>query len=267
MPKFEYRDSIYYFKRGEFKNYFQGIYDKSMLVSGALATFREVRYLPNKFKQMMVQQVAGYPSFIGEIYEGLKKMKPQSKYKLSYKKEDRQVELIENIAKNYNIDKEHTQAKIVTGHHKNEDTGREFNFLLEVVVAPRKDKDFQNSGEVEIIGNINSTSSIDGEEQYFQGGNYRWTDKKENNMHSTSLSGMLSECGFNRYLNASKRGVPSVVYVNIQTPCPDWLGSAGKTHINLKPYQDELANTASQIPILSTTRDICDGLNIILQPR
>jgi hypothetical protein len=40
---------------------------------------------------------------------------------------------------------------------------------------------------------------------------------------------MLSECGFNRYLNASKRRVPSVVYVNIKTPCPDWLGSAGKT--------------------------------------
>jgi hypothetical protein len=58
---------------------------------------------------------------------------------------------------------------------------------------------------------------------------------------------MLSECGFNRYLNVSKRRVPSVVYVNIKTPCPDWLGSAGKTHINLKPYQDELANTATSL--------------------
>jgi len=243
MPKSEYHDSIYYFKRGEFKNYFQGIYDKSMWVSDALATFRELRYLPNKFKQMMVQQVVDSPSLIGEIYEGLKKMKPESKYKLPYKKEDRQVELIENIAENYNIDKEHTQTKIVTRHHKDEDTGREFNYLLEAVIAPRKDKDFQNAGEVDIIGNINSTPSINGGEQYFQGGDYRWTDRKGNNMNSTSLRGMLNECGFNKYLNASKRRLPSVVYVNIKTPCPDWLGSAGKTHINLKPYQDELANT------------------------
>jgi hypothetical protein len=116
-----------------------------------------------------------------------------------------------------------------------------------VVIAPRKDKDFQNAGEVDIIGNINSTPSIDGGEQYFQGGNYRWIDKKGNNMDSTSLRGMLGECGFNKYLNASKRRVPSVVYVNIKTSCPDWLGSAGKTHINLKPYQDELANTFTSL--------------------
>jgi hypothetical protein len=49
----------------------------------ALTTFREWRCLPNKFKQMMVQQVADDPTLIGEIYEGLKKMKPQSKYKLT----------------------------------------------------------------------------------------------------------------------------------------------------------------------------------------
>ena len=218
-----------------------------MFVSDAFATFRELKCLPNKFKQMTVQQVADDPRLIGEIYEGLKKMQPQSKYKLPYKKEDRQVELIENIAENYNIDKEHTQAKVVTGHHKDEDTGREFNYSLEVVIAPRKDKDFQNAGEVEIIGNINSTPSIDGGEQYFQGGDYRWTDKKGNHMSSTSLRGMLGDCGFNRYLNTSKKKVPSVVYVNIKTPCPDWLGSAGKTHANMNPYQDALANTVTSL--------------------
>jgi hypothetical protein len=117
-------------------------------------------------KEMTVQQVVDSPSLIGEIYEGLKKMKPESNYKLPFKKEDRQVELIENIPENYSIDKEHTQAKIVTRHHKDEDTDREFNYLLEAVIAPRKDKDFQNAGEVDIIGNINSTPSIDGGEQY-----------------------------------------------------------------------------------------------------
>jgi hypothetical protein len=78
MPKYEYRDSIYYFKRGEFKNYFQGICDKSMWVSDALATFRELRYLPNKFKQMMVQQVADDPSLIDEIYLNISKRKVPS---------------------------------------------------------------------------------------------------------------------------------------------------------------------------------------------
>jgi hypothetical protein len=68
------------------------------------------------------------------------------------------VELIENIAENYDIDKEHTQAKIVTGHHKDEDTGREFNYSLEVVIAHRSDKNFQNADEIDIIGDIKSTT-------------------------------------------------------------------------------------------------------------
>jgi hypothetical protein len=248
MPKFEeYQDSVWYFKRGEFKNYIQGIADKSILVSDAFATFRELKRLPNKFKQMTVQQVADDPGLIGELYEGFKNMQPQSKYKLPYKKEDRQVELIENIAENYNIDKEHTQAKVVARHHKDGDTGREFNYSLEVVVAPRQNQNLQNAGEVEIIGNINSTPSIDGGEQYFQCGDYKWTDKKGNSMSNTNLRGMLGECGFNRYINTSKKKVPSVVYVNIKTPCPDWLGSAGKTHVNMKPYQDELANIVTSL--------------------
>src|SRR5215472_11103726 len=133
----EHQDSVWYFKRGEFKNYIQGIADKSMLVPDAFATFRELKCLAKKFKQMTVQQVADDPALIGELYEGFRKMQPQSQYKLSYKKEDRQVELIENIAENYDIDKEHTQAKVVTGHHKEEDTGREFNYSVEVVIAPR----------------------------------------------------------------------------------------------------------------------------------
>jgi hypothetical protein len=248
MPKFEeYQDSVWYFKRDEFKNYIQGIADKSILVSDAFATFRELKRLPNKFKGMTVQQVADDPTLIGELYEGLRKMKPQSTYKLPYKKEDRKVELIENIAENYNIDKEHTQAKVVTRHHKDGDTGGEFNYLLEVVIAPRKDRDIQYAGEVEIIGNINSTPSIDGGEQYFQAGDYRWTDKKGNSTSNTTLRGILGDCGFNKYFNTSKKKVPSIVYVNIKTPCPDWLGSAGKTHVNMKPYQDELANIVSSL--------------------
>ena len=31
------------------------------------------------------------------------------------------------------------------------------------------------------------------------------------------------------------------------TPCPKWLGSAGKTHIDLAPYQDLIATTVSDL--------------------
>jgi hypothetical protein len=248
MPKFEEQrqDSIYYFTPGEFKNYIQAIEPKSIPVSDALVTFRELKCLPNKFKKMTVQQVADDLKLIQELFEGLKKMLPQSKYKLPYKKEEREKELVESLAENYSIDKEHTQAKVVTGHYKDEDTGKEFNYAIEVVVAPRKDIGVEHAGRVEFIGNVNSTPSIDDSgESYFQGGNYRRTDKKGREISNTSPIGILKECGFTTsdYVNASKKKVPSVVYLNVKTNCPDWMGSAGKTQINLKPYEDAIAKT------------------------
>jgi hypothetical protein len=252
MPEFEeqHQDSIYYFTPGEFKNYFQSIEPKSIPVSDALVTFRELKCLPNKFKKMTVQQVADDVKLIQELFDGLKKMLPQSKYKLPYKKEEREKELVESLAENYSIDKEHTQAKVVTGHHKDEETGKEFNYAIEVVVAPRKDIGVDHAGEVEFIGNVNSTPSIDDSgESYFQGGKYRWTDKKGREISNTSPIGILQECGFTTsdYVNASKKKVPSVVYLNVKTSCPDWMGSAGKTQINSKPYQDAIAKTISSL--------------------
>lgn len=96
MSKFEEQrqDSIYYFTPGEFKNYIQAIEP----VSDALVTFRELKCLPNKFNKMTVQQVADDLKLIQELFEGLKKMLPQSKYKLPYKKVEREKELVESLA-------------------------------------------------------------------------------------------------------------------------------------------------------------------------
>ena len=50
----------------------------------------------------------------------------------------------------------------------------------------------------------------------------------------------------------SKRKFASVLFINLNTPCPDWLGGAGKTHIDLKPYATDIAETlkllASKMP-------------------
>src|SRR5919198_3246587 len=109
------RDSIYYYKRGEFKQYFKTITDKSIPVSDALAGFREARCLPKMLGQMTVHQVSDDPNLIQEIYQRLRDgMQPESRYKLLYNKEERQKEIVDNIAASYDIDKENAQCKIVT---------------------------------------------------------------------------------------------------------------------------------------------------------
>src|SRR5438094_10315781 len=97
------QDSIWHYRPGQFKEYIRTIFYKSMFVSDALATFREVRCLPKKFRQMTVQELYHNPLLIQELYKVLRDgMASESKFKLPYNKEERQKEIIESLAENYN---------------------------------------------------------------------------------------------------------------------------------------------------------------------
>jgi hypothetical protein len=238
-------DSVYYYKPGEFKQYFRTITDQSLLVSDALAGFREVKCLPKRLGGLTVQQVSDDPKLIEEIYQALRDgIQPESKYKLPYDKEERQKEIVDNIAEVYDIDKENTQCKIVTVIYKDDKTGQQFPYAVEIAIAPRKDLGVENAGKVTFIGSVNDTPAIDGGERYFQSDLYvyKWTDRRGEHSKSTAKE-VLAEFGFNTYWGTSRRRVPSVVLINVRTNVPDWLGAAGKTHINQVPYGETIAKT------------------------
>jgi len=115
---------------------------------------------------------------------------------------------------------------------------------VEIVIAPRKDLGVDNAGKVTFIGSVNDTPAIDGGERYFQSDLYvyKWTDRRGEHCKST-VKEVLAEFGFNTYWGTSRRRVPSVVLINVRTNVPDWLGAAGKTHINQVPYAETIAKT------------------------
>ena len=77
---------------------------------------------------------------------------------------------------------------------------------------------------------------------------YTWQDKKSGEQKTaTSAREILQKCGFGDDLYKSKRRIPSVFLMNLLTPLPQWLGAAGKTHINLKPYANDIAETVSYL--------------------
>jgi hypothetical protein len=234
-------DSIWYYKPGQFREFIKTIHDKSVTVSDALTQFREVKCLPTRFKQMTVKELSSNTEEIQAMYTALRAgMEPESKFKLPYKRKAREIEIIQDIAEDYDIDKDKAQSRVVTGHYN--DGVRAFNYSIEVAVAPRKGSNVADAGKVQIIGNVNDTPSIDGGEGYFSGGNYQWTDPKSGqHLDATSIRGILSECGFNSTDYISKRRVPSIVYLNLRTHVPEWLGAAGKTKINLNPYANDIA--------------------------
>ena len=93
------QDSIYYYKPGEFRNFNRRIDDKSLSVSEALSPFREIKCLGNEFKKITIQELIDKPSLIPELSKALRNgIAPESKFKLPYKKEEREQELIENLA-------------------------------------------------------------------------------------------------------------------------------------------------------------------------
>ncbi len=99
----------------------------------------------------------------------------------------------------------------------------------------------------EIIAQVNGRVS----KTIFDGGNYRW-DEKDNegnwrDRNASTISGILSECGFTKYGSSGWRKVPCIMFINLNSPCVEYVGSAGKTHINLEPYQNVVAEVVSKL--------------------
>ncbi len=241
-------DSIYYFKNAnEFKHLIHSIADQSQLISEALAVYREIQKLPDKFKNMTVQELSDNPRLIQELDQSLRNAtnyRGITKFPLKWKMEDRQSDLLDKINQIYSIVKPQAKAKIVTSSYIGPEGYQQFPYCLEAIMVPRKDQGRESAGEIYLLGNINSTPSIDGGSRYFDTASeviYRWNDRRGDMKTATTLTQLLAKCGFDTYASMSKRRVPCVLYINLMTPCPEWLGAAGKTNINLAPYANDIA--------------------------
>ncbi len=145
------QDSIYHKKAGEFRQFIQRVSDKSVTVTDVIGDWREFKNLDKAFKDMTIQQLADNPNLIIELFHTLRKgMLAESKFQLEYDKEQHIQELIETISEDYDIDKARAEGKIITRHenqNNSEDTGREFNYCLEVVLIPYYEPDSNSAGE------------------------------------------------------------------------------------------------------------------------
>jgi hypothetical protein len=205
---------------------------------------------------MTIQNIVKDPKLMQALFEKLRVMPPESKFKLPYRysKKEREQELIDNLAEIYSIDKSRAHARVITETHieydskdfrgANEKPIRVFNYALEVAIAPRRDLGQVHGGQIAIIGGINDSISVEGGESYFSGGKYEWFDKQGYSQGPVNgLRDILATCGFNTYKSMSQRRAPSVILVNLKSPCIEWLSSAGKAHIDLRPYAEDIAKT------------------------
>jgi hypothetical protein len=227
----------------DFRQFIRNLVNRSMSMSHALAEFREVSMLPKRLGQLTVEEVSTKTELIEQIYRALKKMRPETTYKLPYDKKEREKEIIDNIAESFVIDKKNAHCKILTGYHR--DGERQFPYAIEMALAPLKYSDVSRAGYVKFIGSVNDTPAIDGGEKYFQSDQYayRWIDKKGEHEVRSAMD-VLTSSGFNPTSPyTSRKRFASVAYVNVKTDVPDWLGAAGKTHMNQLPYAATIAKT------------------------
>ena len=245
--------SLWWYKPDEFRQFINLISDKSIPVSEALANFREVNQLPRNLKQMTIQEVSVSPELIIGLLNSRTNMPAETKFRLGCKKAYRKKQLIDSLTEIYEIDVNKAKAEVVLGHYFS-DPLQTYTYELEVVIAPRTDLDDYHAGEIEIIDCVNDNASSDGGGSYFQGGNYRWKDKKQDRysreyaeLYASSIRHILSECGFNSSDRFTKRKKPCVLYINLRSPCIEWLGAKGKTRINTRPYSKVISETVSKL--------------------
>jgi hypothetical protein len=271
--KFLYLDSVWRSTFSEFRDYINGITDKSIIIQEALDTIREAKCLPKRYlasrvnnKTITVQDIAYNNKQIAELFNALRKgMQPES-FNLPFKKiKDREKQLLYQLAKykKGKIDLENAHAKVAVGHfpplllnnNNNSEKAKEvsinersFYYWIEAAIAPLSDLTSNNdAGKLEFIGCINGTPPLDGGMSYFENGDYYWTNKAGEFVHATGLRELLAVCGFSTYKHFSQRRKASILLLNLQTPCAEWQGSAGKTRINLEPYQSLVAETVSKL--------------------
>jgi hypothetical protein len=187
-------------------------------------------------------------------------MKPPKRFKLQYKKTARELELKQQLMQFCSdIDEERSYSKVFEGHYEGD--GVVFPYVIEAAIAARKDWMYKyryGPGELEFIGYVNDEPAVDSGEKYFSDGAYIWRDKKSGAVKTaTSAREVLHKCGFGDHLFKSKSRWPSVFMINLLTPVPEWLGSAGKTHINLGPYAKDLSEVISELAYKIPT---CHGL-------
>jgi hypothetical protein len=119
---------------------------------------------------------------------------------------------------------------------------------------------------LEFIGYVNDSPAIDGGEKYFEDTSYQWEGKPDSygiriTMKATSAKEILHKCGFGDDIYKSKRRWPSVFLINLRTNVRQWMGSAGKTHIDLVPFAGDIAQTVSWLAYQIPT---CKGMGFAL---
>jgi|GEM_PF-1234768 len=239
-------DSVWRRKLNPFRQFLRDIADTSnTTVVEALSGWRERSYIPKNLKTMTVQELLNDQKQIEELYYAMKRMQPERHFKFPYNRKERERELIGLLSSDYNIMTDRAHAKVTSGYYN--DGTISFTYSLEAAMAPFNDGSDARAGEIEFIGNINSGMHLDSGESLFSGGNFRWYDKSGNRLTSSSVRGILHECGFSTNIKMSKRRFHSVLYLNLMTEVPDWSGGAGKTRIDLAPYTDIISNTVSSL--------------------
>jgi hypothetical protein len=239
QPSFSYySDSVWRSTFSEFRDYINGIVDKSITLRSALDTFREIKCLQKHYyyydtekRYKTVQDIAYKHNQIKELFIALRKhMQPES-LNLPFKIKDREQQLIFQLAKytKVGIDLKKAHAKVITGHYsgfdyENNIDDRVFHYWIEVAIAPLTEFDsVEDAGKYDFIGAINGTPSLDSGISYFNdSGFYTWINKGGTVVGAHGILALLSACGFSEDTNLSQRRKASIIFLNLQTPCPEW---------------------------------------------
>lgn len=236
--------TIWAYTYDEFSVFVENLVDQSIPVSTALHSFRELRWLPKKWKPRTVGELSEQEK--KDLFRDLKSnSRPMDKLRIPYGgnkelDEMREAALIKRISAIYEVDESAAKYKVARSRYKSPDGEVNFPYVFEVVAIPFKDI-LTNS--YTFIGSVNNSVSIINCGKSLYDGKYVFKGKAEYPIWN--MDGILNRWyGYN--LRDAKKSWPCVIAANLLVPKVQWR-EQGKSTCVIEPFADTILETISKV--------------------
>ncbi|MGH9977965.1 MAG: hypothetical protein ACRD8Z_19330 [Nitrososphaeraceae archaeon] len=229
----------------EFYVFLENLADQSKTVSNILEGWRELKWLPNEWKEKELNRLSKEEK-MRLLHELKSHSKPMEKLPTPYggnkvADELRKKALIKRIASIYDVDQSYVQYKVIRARYTSYSEAVNFPYAFEVVAIP-----FGNiwKSYPAFIGSVNNSVSIINSGKSLYDGLYKFKDKDK--IHTVwNIDGILDRW-YGYSIRESSKSWPCVVACNLLTPKIQWK-EQGKSTLVIEPFSDTIINTITSV--------------------
>jgi hypothetical protein len=229
----------------EFYVFIENLVDQSETISKILGGWRELKWLPNGWKQKRLNELSKEQK-IGLLNELKSRSTPMEKLSVPFggnKESDelRKAALIKRIASIYYVNEEYAEYKVIRARYVSSDGKVNFPYVFEVIAIPFDDI---WSNYPTFIGSVNNSVSIINRGKSLYDGIFKFSDKGRE-FTVWNMDGILDRW-YGYGVRDSSKSWPCVIACNLLTPKVQWK-EQGKSTLVTEPFAGTIIDTITKV--------------------